>query len=215
MAAQGPPASMTASALMITPCEALRILEAKEREMAVGGRGVPSARQAAARHCAKPPVLDHACVARARDRDREVATPFHNSRLGDIADEPGSPVDGAGAARDDDGAAASATRAAAAGSRQSSPQAPAAFFRDGSAGEAHRDNLNASSAEYYHASDNSNDVQVSELQAAPDRRHGDCLAEVGDKILVERRLLWALQMPLAERRARRNSKPHSCVGSVG
>jgi len=194
---------------MITPDEALRILEAQERAMAVGGRG-------GARLCAQPPRLDQACVARARDRvKREVASPLHNSRLGDIADEPGSPVDGAGAARDDDGAAASATRAAAAGSRQSSPQAPAAFFRDGSAGEAHRDNLNASSAEYYHASDNSNDVQVSELQAAPDRRHGDCLAEVGDKILVERRLLWALQMPLAERRARRNSKPHSCVGSVG
>jgi hypothetical protein len=183
--------------LMITPDEALRILEAQERAMAVGGRG-------GARQCAQPPRLDEACVARERDRvKREVASPLHNSRPGDIADEPGSPVDGAGAARDDDGAAATATRSAAAGSRQASPQAPAAFLRDGSTGGALRDDGDGS------------DVHVIERQAALGRRawgHGDALFEPGDEILVERRLRWARQMPLAERRARRYSKPQSCVG---
>ena len=192
--------------LMITPDEALRILEAKEREMAAGGWGVPSARQAAAHQ-------DQACVARAFDRvNRKVASPLHHPRPGDIADEPGSPVDGTGGARDDDGAAATATRSAAAGSRRSSPQAPAAFLRDGSAGGALRNTSNASSAEHSRDGDSSSDVQAGALQAAPGRRYGDCLFEVGDEILVERRLWWARQMPLAERRTRRYSKPQSCVG---
>ena len=193
--------------LKITPDEALRILEAKEREMAVGGRRVPSAHQTETRQCAKPPLLDQACVARARDRNHEATT------RPDIADEPGSLVDGAGAARDDDSAAVTATRSAAASLRQSSPQAPPAFLRDGSTGEAHRDTFTASSAEYYHDDgDSGNDIQASVLQSAPDRRRGDCLFEVGDEILVERRLRWARRMPLAERRARRYSKPQSCVG---
>jgi len=181
---------------MITPDEALRILEAKEREMAVGGRGE-------ARQCAQPPRLDQACVARAHDRvNREVASPLgplHNSRPGHIADEPGSPVDSA----EDDGAAATATRSAAAGSRQASPQFPAAFLRDGSAGGA------------LHDDSDGGDVQDIERQAAPGRRdwgHGDSLFEPGDEILVERRLRWARQMSLAERRARRYSKPQSFVG---
>ena len=153
--------------LMITPDEALRILEAKEREMAVGRGSVSSARQAEARQQAKPPLLDQARTARARDR--EVASPRHSTRRGD-ADEPGSPVDGAGAACDDDGAAATATPSAAAGSRRSSPEAPA---YDGS------------------------------------------LSEPGDETLVERKLRRARQMPLAERRARRYSKPGSPVDGAG
>jgi len=175
--------------LMITPDEALRILEAKEREMAEG-----------ARRCAQPPPLNQAC-----DRvNREVTSPqLHNSRPGDIADEPGSPIDGAGADRDGCGAAATATRSAAAGSRQASPQAPAAFLRDGSAGGALREDSDGS------------DVQVIERQAAPGRRdwgHGDSLFGPGDTILVERRLWWARQTSLAERRARRYSKMQSSVG---
>jgi hypothetical protein len=190
-----------------------RLLEAAQGTMAMR-RAVtiacskakpPSARQAETRQCAKPPLLDQACVARARNH--EVTT------RPDIADEPGSLVDGAGAARDDDSAAVTATRSAAASLRQSSPQAPPAFLRDGSTGEAHRDTFTASSAEYYHDDgDSGNDIQASVLQSAPDRRRGDCLFEVGDEILVERRLRWARRMPLAERRARRYSKPQSCVG---
>jgi hypothetical protein len=73
---------------MITQTEPLRILESKEREMALGGRGVTSVRPSVARQRVKPPPLDQACVARVRDRKDDRG----------IADEPGTPVDGQTAA---------------------------------------------------------------------------------------------------------------------
>jgi hypothetical protein len=199
---------------MMTPDESLLILEAQEREMAVDGRHAPSARQAEALQRAQPPLLDQACVARARDSDRQVASPLHHPRPGDIADEPGSPVDGAGAARDDDGAAAAATRSAAAGSRQSSPHA-----RPISSATGQPEELSATPSTPPRPripSTTSTAAAMYRSATFGPLRAGDTaiasLRSASDEFLVERKLWWARQMPLAERRARRYSKPQSYVG---
>jgi hypothetical protein len=206
---------------MLTPDEALRVLEAKEREMAVGGEGVPCALQADARQRAEPPQLDQACSARARVREGEGASTLRNTCREDTADAPGSPADGAGAAGDDDGAAArTATRSAVAGLRQPSPDAPAASLRDAAAARARRGTLNASRVEYSHddgvGSDADADAHVDALLPAPGRRDGgnrDSPMGLGDEILVERKLRRACEMPLAERRSRRYCKPQSSATS--
>jgi len=146
---------------------------------------------------------------------RHCTTRIHNSRRGLIADEPGSLLDGAGAARDEDAAAATAVRSAAAGSRQSSPEAPAASPYDGSAGQALCDTFNASTVEYSRDGDggsSSSDIQVRAPLSAPGRRdwgHYGSLFGPGDEILVAQRLSRARQMPHAERLAVRYSKLHS------
>ena len=221
---------------MIPPDDALRILEANGREMAVGEEGVPSACHAEARHrsqSATPSLLDLACTARVRDADREVASPLHNLCLGDIADEAGSAVDGAGTARDDGGApveeagyafdgagtarddddtAAAATSSAAAGWREPSPGASATSLREAPAKDALRNTfstLNASPVESSHHDGDSSNLHVSALLSGPGRKDWGYVGSVfepGDEILVERKLRTARQVPLAERRARRYSK---------
>lgn len=227
---------------MIPPDDALRILEANGREMAVGEEGVPSACHAEARHrsqSATPSLLDQACTARVRDADREVASPLHSLCLGDIADEAGSAVDGAGTARDDggapveeagyafdgagtarddDGAAAAATSSAAAGWREPSPGASATSLREAPARDALRNTfstLNASPVESSHHDGDSSNLHVSALLSGPGRKDWGYVGSVfepGDEILVERKLRTARQVPLAERRARRYSKLQSFVG---
>ena len=216
------PSALKVAHLMITPDEALQVLEAKEREMAVGGEGMPCALQAYARQRAEPPQLDQACSTRARDRECEgkVASTLHNTCQGDTADEPGAPVDGVGAAGDDGAAARTATLSAVAGLRQPSPEAPAAALRNGAAGGARRDTLNASQVEYSHddgvGSDVNADAHVDVLLPVPGRRdwgNRDSPLTLSDEILVERKLRRARQMPLAERRSRRYCKPQSSVTS--
>jgi hypothetical protein len=189
--------------------------------MAVRGVGEPSllpyALEAEAHQCAEP-LLEQACISRALDCERVVASPLHNTRPEATVDRPGSPVDGASAARQESAAARITPRSAAAGSRQSSPEAPAASLHDGSAGAALRDTLSATTAtqaEYSHDDGNGSDVQVSALLSVPgrsNRGHVGSLSEPGDEVLVERKLRRARQRPLAERRSRRYSKPQSFVG---
>jgi len=167
----------------------------------------------------EPPLLDQACIARARvkrDLEREVVSALHHTRRDDTAAaEPGSLVDGAGTARYDGGATRTTPRSAAADSRRPSPEASAASLRDESAGAAVRDTLNATQAEYSHDDGDSSNVQVSEFLSVPGRSdwgYVGSLFEPGDELLVDRKLLRARQMPLAERRSRRYSKPQSFVG---
>jgi len=186
--------------------------------MAVSGDGVPSllphALEAEAHQCAEP-LLDQPFIPRALDREREVASPLHNTRRDCTAHGPGSPVDGACAACHDVGAARTTPCSAAAGSRQSSPEAPAASLHDGSAGAALRDTLSATQAEYSHDDGDGSDVQVSALMSVPgriNRGHFGSLFEPGDEVLVKRKLRRARQMTLDERRSKRYSKPQSFVG---
>ena len=187
----------------LTMAETPQVLKAKERVTATSGEGAPFALEAEAHRRAEPPLLDQACIARAREREREIPPPLPNTRRDKDAEDPGSPVDGAGAARDDGDATRTTPSSAAAGSLSFSP-------------EALRNTLNATQAEYSHddGDGGDDDVQVSARLTVPGRSdwgHVGSLFEPGDELLVEQKLRRARKMPLSERRSRRYSKPQSFV----